>query len=87
MKYISKRNSKLLILNCGYGKGFSVKDVVLEAKKNYDFSYEIIGRRKGDAEYVVADNLKLKKILKWKPKFSSLSKILKSSLEWEKKNR
>ncbi len=87
MQYIIKNKIKLLILNCGYGKGFSVKDVVFAAKKKYNFSYEITNKRKGDAAYVVADNLRLKKILKWKPKFNSLDKILKSSLEWELKNR
>tara|TARA_B100001769_G_C21483480_1_gene281360 strand:- start:107 stop:235 length:129 start_codon:yes stop_codon:yes gene_type:complete len=34
---------------------------------------------------LVANNNKIKKALKWKPKYASLKKILKSSLQWEKK--
>ena len=43
LAYIKKKNNKnILILNCGYGIGYSIKDIVLIAKKNYklDFSFE-----------------------------------------------
>ena len=45
----------------------------------------LIPRRKGDTEKVVANCNKIKKILKWKPKYNSIEIILKSALEWEKK--
>ena len=42
-------------------------------------------RRKNDLIKIIASNNKLKKFVKWKPKFNSLSKIVKSCIAWEKK--
>jgi len=51
------------------------KGVVVKYKK----------RRIGDIAQVYSDNSKLKRLLKWKPKFNNLSKIVKSCIVWEKK--
>jgi UDP-glucose 4-epimerase len=84
LKYISK-NKKSLILNCGYGRGFSVIEIV---KKFSDFFGKKIkinfkSRRKGDVEAIVADISLFKKIFKNKNK-TSLKEIIKSCLMWEK---
>ena len=85
-KYLLNKK-KSLILNCGYGNGYSVKQVIdtfnLLSKKKILFNYK--RRRSGDLFRLVADNKILKKKLNWKPKYNSLKKILKSSLDWEKK--
>ena len=81
------KGGKSEIFNCGYGKGYSVKEVINEINrilKNKIIS-EVGSRRKGDSEKVVANVSKLKNYFSWKPKNNKLSKILKSSLEWEKK--
>ena len=77
------------ILNCGYGKGISVKDTVNEFKKYANKNLQILEfpNRKGDMVKVTSDNLKLRKFIKWKPKFNNLSKIVKSCILWEKKIR
>ncbi len=81
-----KKNKKSLILNCGYGKGYSVKDIVKifkKIKKNCLIIYQ--NRRPGDIAQVYANTKKFKKILKWKPKYNNINSILKSSINWEKK--
>ena len=42
-------------------------------------------RRAGDLSMIIANNQKLKKIIRWKPKYYKLSTIVKSCIQWEKK--
>ena len=76
-----------IVLNCGYGKGISVSDTVKEFKKYASKDLKIVRfpNRKGDMVKIIGDNSKLKKLIKWKPKFNNLSKIVKSCIIWEKK--
>ena len=84
LNYINKK-SKSLVLNCGYGKGYSVLDIVNIFKKmNKKIIINFSKRRPGDISQVYADIKKLNKILKWKPKHNDLKKILKSAFKWEK---
>ncbi len=75
------------ILNCGYGQGFSVKQVINEFKKytKKKIRIRILPKRKGDVVKVIASNRNLMKFIKWKPKFNSLKFMVKSSIKWEKK--
>ena len=85
LKKISS-SKKSLILNCGYGKGYSVKEIVeifKKIKKGVIVTYK--KKRIGDVAQIYSDNSKLKKILKWKPKFNNIQTILKSAIKWEKK--
>ena len=90
MHFIAAENllieQKSEIYNCGYGEGFSVKQVLNEIEKilERDLNKEIGSRRAGDIEYSVADVTKFKKKFKWQPKYNNLTLILKSALEWEK---
>jgi UDP-glucose 4-epimerase len=79
-------NNQSDIFNCGYGTGFSVKEVVEKIKKvtGIDFTAKEVGRRPGDPPALVADSSKLKKDLGWKPRFDSLDYIIKTAWEWEK---
>jgi UDP-glucose 4-epimerase len=80
-------NNQSDIFNCGYGTGFSVKEVVEKIKKvtGIDFTAKEVGRRPGDPPALVADSSKLKKDLGWKPRFDSLDYIIKTAWEWEKR--
>lgn len=77
---------KSLILNCGYGIGRTVLEVAKTfakvSKKKLSIIYK--PRRKADLEQITADVTKLKKVLSWKPKFNSLSLMVKSCIKWEK---
>ena len=83
-KYLLKKKISN-IFNCGYGKGYSVLDIVkcfeeiIKKKINFVFRK----RRAGDVAYLVSKNIKIKSILKWKPKFNNIKKIIKSSYDWQ----
>lgn len=75
------------IFNCGYGRGFSVKDVIETVKmisKN-NFNVEFKDRRMGDPEAIIANNEKIKNTLAWRPEYESLEKIITDAISWEAK--
>jgi len=81
------KNNQSDIFNCGYGKGFSVKEVIKTYNKFLEkkIKYKIGPKRLGDSKLVVANPDKFNKIMNWKPKFDNLEYILKTAYEWEKK--
>ena len=85
-EYLNKHNSSN-IFNCGYGRGFSVKEVIETFNKILDkkIKFKIGPRRPGDSKHVVANPNKFMKTLSWKPKYNDLKYILKTAYEWEKK--
>lgn len=74
------------IFNCGYGHGFSVKEVLETVKKVSGVDFEVTQgpRRDGDAPNLIAVSSKIRKTLGWKPKHDDLSLIVKTALEWER---
>ena len=86
LKKINKINTSILI-NCGYGSGRSVLQVVKAFQKVLRKRIKIIykPRRKADLSQIIADNSKLKKFLRWKPKYNNLNLMVSSSIRWEKK--
>ena len=80
-------NGKSEIFNCGYGKGYSVKEVLENFSKvlGQKINFEIGPRREGDSEMVVANSDKFNKFFDWKPKFNDIQFILKTAVNWEKK--
>ena len=87
-KYLLK-NNKSHILNCGYGKGYSVLEVVKNINLILTKKIPIVfgKRRYKDIKTSIANTKKFNKYIKWKPKYNSLRYILKSSYEWEKKSK
>lgn len=75
------------IFNCGYGHGFSVKEVVAEVKRVTGIDFTVVEgeRRLGDPPVLIADNKKIKSHLNWQPRYDDLSYIIKTAWEWEKK--
>ena len=85
LKYL-ENNKKSFILNCGYGKGYSVLQIVnifKKIKKGVEVQYR--KRRPGDIAQVYANTKKFKKTLKWRPKYNNIRLIIKSAIKWEKK--
>jgi UDP-glucose 4-epimerase len=74
-----------LTLNCGYGHGFSVREVIAAVKRvaGVDFKVEQAPRRPGDPAQIVADAAQLRKILHWQPRYDDLSTIIAHALAWE----
>ena len=80
------KKKKSMILNCGYGVGYSVREVI-DSMNNlipHPIKIKFGNRRPGDCHYSVADNKKLLKNFSWKPKYNNLEFILSTSLEWER---
>ncbi len=75
------------ILNCGYGKGVSVLEVIQAFEKilGSKLPTETQGRRPGDPAELVADPTRIQSILKWQPKMNDLEKICRTALTWEKR--
>ena len=86
LKKIDKQN-KSVILNCGYGSGKSVLDVIKEFEISSKKKIEIIikPRRKADLSQIISDNTKLKNFLRWKPKYNNLKLMVNSCIKWERK--
>ena len=75
--------------NCGYGRGYSVKDVVAAINSVYGQPIKVIerSRREGDPPALVADSEKLKRLTNWQPRFDDLNLIVKTALDWERNKR
>ena len=86
LNYLNE-NKKSQVLNCGYGHGFSVKEVLnaVEQITGEKLTIEVAPRRQGDAVTLISDVQKIKKILEWVPKYDDLTYIVKSAIDWERK--
>lgn len=75
------------ILNCGYGHGYSVREVLetVERVHGHPLTIREEPRRAGDPPTLVAAADRIKKVLGWIPKYDDLDVIVRSSLAWEKK--
>lgn len=75
------------IFNCGYGHGFSVREVldVVQRVNGAAFPCRELPRRAGDPPLLISAADKIKKILGWQPRYDDLETIVKTSLQWEKK--
>jgi len=76
-----------LLINCGYGRGFSVREVVaaVERVSGKSLAVELAPRRPGDLAAVVANTAKLSTLLDWKPRHDDLDKIVETALNWERR--
>jgi UDP-glucose 4-epimerase len=74
-------------LNCGYGRGFSVLEVIETVKRvsGVDFEVAFAGRRAGDPAQIVAASDRARSLLKWQPHFDDLRTIVGHALAWERK--
>ncbi len=74
-------------LNCGYGHGYSVREVLDTVEKVHGEPLNIVeeARRAGDPPTLIARADKVREILGWAPQFDDLETIVRTSLEWEKK--
>ncbi|MCX8070444.1 MAG: GDP-mannose 4,6-dehydratase, partial [Thermodesulfovibrionales bacterium] len=75
------------VFNCGYGHGYSVREVINKVKEvtGVSFKVEESDRRLGDPPVLIADNTKIKKVLGWTPKYDDLNYIIKTAWDWERK--
>ncbi|MDE2447270.1 MAG: UDP-glucose 4-epimerase GalE [Alphaproteobacteria bacterium] len=74
------------IFNCGYGKGYSVLEVIGAVEKAFGHSInkKLVPRRAGDPAAIVAGADRVRDILGWKPQYADLDLIVTSALAWER---
>lgn len=75
------------VLNCGYGSGYSVLDVIDTVKRvsGTNFPVELAPARAGDPAAIVASADKIRRALHWQPKYDDLETIVRHALAWERK--
>jgi UDP-glucose 4-epimerase len=88
LRYL-REGGESIVLNCGYGKGFSVLDVIAAVKKasGKDFPVHMTDRRPGDPAALVAGADRIREVLGWVPQRNNLDTIVEDALSWEKRLR
>ncbi len=88
LNYLAEKRENTIV-NCGYGHGFSVREVIDAARTvtGITFKVEETGRRAGDAPNLVADSAKLRRLTGWKPRYDKLDFIISTAWAWEKKRQ
>jgi UDP-glucose 4-epimerase len=76
-----------LTLNCGYGIGFSVLEVLdaVDRVTNMKIDRKIEDRRLGDPDSLISDNRAIMSMFPWQPRYANLDKIIEHALAWERK--
>ncbi|SEQ75834.1 UDP-glucose 4-epimerase GalE [Sphingobium sp. YR768] len=79
--------TKNYTLNCGYGRGFSVMEVLdaVDRVTNMTIDRRVEGRRAGDPASLISDNRKIMAEFPWQPQHADLDKIVQHALAWERK--
>ena len=77
------------VFNCGYGHGYSVREIIDTAKRvtGVDFPVVESERRPGDPAVLVADSTKLQQTLGWIPEFDDIEYIIRTAWNWELNRR
>ncbi|QGN55252.1 UDP-glucose 4-epimerase GalE [Novosphingobium sp. Gsoil 351] len=79
--------ARSLTLNCGYGRGFSVLEVLdaVDRVTNRKLDRRMEARRPGDSDALVSDNARILATLPWQPRYADLDTIVGHALAWERK--
>jgi UDP-glucose 4-epimerase len=82
-----RQGGKPATLNCGYGHGYSVREVLTAVEKANRKQLTVTEepRRAGDPPELIAVADDIRRVLGWKPKFDDLDTIVRTSLAWERK--
>ena len=87
LQWLIEHPDENLVINCGYGRGLSVLEVLDAVDKANGKPIERVmeGRRAGDAPALVAGNQRLLSTLAWRPAFADIDRIVGDALAWERK--
>ena len=86
LEWLTAHPQENLVMNCGYGKGLSVLEVLDAVDKANGSPIERVmeGRRPGDAPELVAGNARLLATLDWQPRHADIDTIVGDALRWER---
>ena len=87
LEWLVAHPAENLAMNCGYGKGLSVLEVLdtLDRHTNMPVRRVMVGRRAGDPPELVAGNRRLMQTIDWKPAYAHIDRIVSDALAWERK--
>jgi UDP-glucose 4-epimerase len=87
LEWLTEHPQENLVMNCGYGKGLSVLEVLdaVDRHTNAPVKRVMEGRRAGDPPELVAANAKLLQTLDWRPQYADIDRIVGDALAWERK--
>lgn len=76
-----------LTMNCGYGRGFSVLEVLdaVDRVTNRTIVRKLEDRRAGDPDSLISDNSRIRATVPWVPKYADLETIVTHALAWERR--
>ena len=79
--------ARCLTMNCGYGRGFSVLEVLdsVDRVTNRKIDRIMGPRRAGDPDSLISDNRLIKQTLPWEPRYAELDTIIEHAMAWERK--
>ena len=87
LEALAAEPARSLTMNCGYGRGFSVVEVLdaVDRVTNRKIVRRIAARRAGDADSLISDNSRIRTTLPWIPRHDDLDTIVGHALAWERK--
>jgi UDP-glucose 4-epimerase len=87
LDWLTQNPGENLVMNCGYGKGLSVLEVLdaVDRHTNLPIKRILEGRRAGDPPELVAGNQQLLDTLRWQPSYADIDRIVADALAWERK--
>lgn len=87
LEALIEQGDRSLTMNCGYGKGFSVLEVLdaVDRVTNTKIERRMEPRRAGDPAELVSDPSRIRATLPWQPKHDDLGEIITHALQWERK--
>jgi UDP-glucose 4-epimerase len=87
LEWLTEHPDQDLIMNCGYGRGLSVLEVLdaVDRHTNQPVKRVMEGRRVGDPPELIADNRRLLETLEWRPTYADIDCIVGDALAWERK--
>jgi UDP-glucose 4-epimerase len=87
LEALIEQPARSLTMNCGYGRGFSVLDVLdaVDRVTNRTIDRQLQGRRPGDPDSLISDNRRIKATLPWEPQYADLETIVNHALAWERR--
>ena len=87
LEWLTRHPGENLVMNCGYGNGLSVLEVLdaVDKANGKPVSRLIEGRRPGDPPMLVAANARLLETLDWHPAYNDIDRIVGDALAWERK--
>jgi len=80
--YLKKNKNNSLIVNLGSKKGLSILEILNFMEKRFQFHYKFVQKRKGDNDILICNNSRAYSKLKWKPRFSSINRIVEDEVSW-----